>query len=360
MAQTESEQITSQEQPTKGIKGFLERHGKKLWWAHSIWALGWGVFFMSLGNDGMGYARWLLLFVCILWLVVVIFFRAVGAGGEQKRETKTQKVRFYAMTYVMKNLYQSMLFFLLPLYYNSSTMDSPNFYFVVLLGLCAVVSTFDVVFDNYVMKWKWLSSIFYVITMFACLNVAVPAVMPTLSLRVNLILAAAVSMLAFVLLHVPFKTLISPKHSTPGAIALLLWIILVYVMRNAIPPVPLHLSYASVGPALEENVMNGKLAMEITSLHKSRMNETLYGLTEVFVPGGVGDDLYHVWRHEGTTMGVFEAKNTVRVPSTKGTIRLQSRLPTEKLPEDISGTWSLNVESPDGRLIGRTRFQVHP
>jgi hypothetical protein len=360
MAQTESEQTTPQEQPTKGIKGFLERHGKKLWWAHSIWALSWGIFFMSLGSEGMGYARWLLLFVCILWLVVVFFFRAVGVGGEQKRETKSQKVRFYAMTYVMKNLYQSMLFFLLPLYYNSSTIGSSNFYFVVLLGVCAVLSTFDVIFDNYVMKWKWLSSLFYVITMFACLNVAVPAVMPTLSLRVNLILAAAISMVAFVLLHVPFKTLVSPKHSTPGAIALLLWVILVYVMRNAIPPVPLHLSHASVGPALEMGVMDGHLAMEITSLHTSRMNEDLYGITEVFVPGGVGDDLYHVWRHDGPTSGVYEAKETVRVPSPDGTIRLQSRLPTEQLPEDRSGTWTLNVETPDGRLIGRSSFNVLP
>jgi hypothetical protein len=41
------------------------------------------------------------------------------------------------MTLALKNLYQSMLFFLVPFYYKTATFDDPNRFFVYVLGLLA-------------------------------------------------------------------------------------------------------------------------------------------------------------------------------------------------------------------------------
>ena len=44
--------------------------------------------------------------------------------------------------------------------------------------------------------------------------------------------------------------------------------------------------------------------------------------------------------------------------SPEGEVRLRSVLPKQKLPAQVVGKWSVDVETLDGRLIGRARFTV--
>ena len=155
---------------------FHDNHGK-LFWIHSLYALGLGAFVATFASKGLGYARWLVLLLIGAWVMIVAIFRLHGTGSEQREKVTTtgQKVRFLAMTYVLKNLYQGMLFFLLPFYWKTAVSDGPTMWFLVLLGVTAFQSTMDVIFDIYVMKRRWIASLFYGVTLFACLNVAVPA-----------------------------------------------------------------------------------------------------------------------------------------------------------------------------------------
>ena len=79
---------------------------------------------------------------------------------------------------------------------------------------------------------------------------------------------------------------------------------LAYAARAAIPPVPMYVSSAAVGP---KQLPDGRLAMEVKTLHPSVIQE-LIAVTDVVVPGGKGDRLRHVWRHDGVEVHRIDAR----------------------------------------------------
>jgi hypothetical protein len=128
---------------------------------------------------------------------------------------------------------------------------------------------------------------------------------------------------------------------------------LAYAARSAIPPVPMYVSRAAVGP---KQLADGRLAMEVKTLDPSVIQE-LIAVTDVVVPGGKGDRLRHVWRHGGVEVH-RTTEETARVAGPKGAVRLRSSLTGKDLPKDLVGAWSVDVETEDGQLVGRTEFDV--
>jgi hypothetical protein len=331
----------------------LSKYGRMLWWFHSFYAFGLGIFVMMFAAKGFAHARFLTISLALAWVVVILFFRFFGSGASQQVEGKGAQMRFFVMTYVLKNMYQGMLFFLLPFYWRAVTLDSPNQWFLLGLGLCAFLSTLDVVFDRMLMKWKVAASVFYFFTLFACLNLVIPALLPNQRSAVTLVVAAAVSALAFWSMHVPLKMLGRPL----GATLLLLWtaasFVGAYFGRVAVPPVALHISSAAVGPKLLDD---GRLALEVVSLHGSLVHE-LFAVTDIVVPGGKGDKLVHVWTKDGEEIQRFNDVD----PHPQGlwdTVRLQSKLEADKIPEHKAGEWHVDVLTEDNQLVGRVKFTV--
>src|SRR5262245_16087719 len=167
--------------PIDKIREFTKKNGKRLWWLHSVYALGLGALVVGFAQKGFDHARWLAVSLGLAWMIVILFFRLFGSGMRQENVDYAHpkaKLRFYLMTYVLKNLYQGMLFFLLPFYWKSTTMGDQNLWFVCLLAACAILSTLDIVFDRVLMKWRILASVFHGITLFGCLNLVIPALVP--------------------------------------------------------------------------------------------------------------------------------------------------------------------------------------
>jgi hypothetical protein len=340
-----------------GARAWLRKHGRRLWWLHSAYALALGLAVVFFAQKGFEQARWLSVSLPVAWLVAVLFFRIVRARapwlGDPERAATGEKIRFYVMTYVLKNLYQGMLFFLLPFYWKSTTFDAPNAWFVFLLGICAIVSTLDIVFDRYVMRWRALASAFHGVTLFGCLNLLVPALLPNTRTLYALLTAAVFTVLAFFSFHATAKVFKSPLGWLLFVVVLGGGVAGVYAGRVAIPPVPMHLARAAVGPSV---LPDGRLAMEVQTLHTSVI-EQLLAVTDVVVPGGTGDTLEHVWRQEGVEVHRAAAE-TSRVPGPFGTVRLRSRLVGKNLPAHLAGRWSVDVETMDHQLVGRTNFTV--
>jgi hypothetical protein len=110
---------------------------------------------------------------------------------------------------------------------------------------------------------------------------------------------------------------------------------------------------AAVGP---KQLPDGRLAMEVKTLHPSVIPE-LIAVTDVVVPGGKGDRLRHLWRHGGVEVH-RSTEETSRIAGPKGVVRLRSSLSGKDLPADLVGSWSVDVETEDGQLVGRTEFDV--
>ena len=352
------------------LKRFLKKHHRKLWWFHSAYALFLGTVVMMVAAKGFDYARWLALMLVALWALIMIFFRVHGEGRAQKEKvhqqgTKTAKIRFYVMTYFLKNLYQTMLFFLLPFYWKTTSFDHPNIAFIITLSTCAFLSTMDIVFDNFLMRFRAASSVYYGITLFAAFNLAIPALFPNTPTLTTMLFAAGATVVMFWTMHVPFKAMVKPAMIVAFLACLGAGVGGVYAARKGIPPVPMHLADGAVGPKrvcdLEKTDCagdDGRLALKVTELHKSLV-ESMYAVSNVRVPGGVGDVLIHVWRHQGAEVQRLDGEEETQSEMTdKTTVRLSSTLSRDQIPEDPTGDWSVDVETGDGQLVGRTRFTV--
>jgi len=337
----------------------MKRNGRKLWWIHSAYALGLGATVVAFAQKGFDHARWLAISVGAAWLLVVLFFRVHGSGKQQAHlhtsgKTKN-KVVFFAMTYALKNLYQGMLFFLLPFYWKSTTFWAKNSWFVCLLGACALLSTLDIVFDRILFRFRSLAGVFHAVALFGCLNLVVPALFPDTRTLTSLLVASAIATVGFFTIHVNLRALGDRRWLALATACLIAAVGLAYAGRRAIPPVPMYVSHGAVGTII---LADGRLGMEVRELHPDVIDK-LVAITDVVVPGGKGDRLIHVWRHDGHEVHrATEDTSRVIAPSEKGTVRLQSALGDRQLPSFLSGMWNVDVETQDGQLVGRAAFTV--
>lgn len=332
------------------VKAWLQRHHRKLWWLHSAYALMLGAFVVAFAQKGLAYVRWVTLFLVAMWAIIVLVFRIAGSGRDQRLETQRDKMRFFLMTYVLKNLFQGMLFFLLPFYWKTATSGAGNQWFVWVLGAAAILATLDVVFDRVLMRWRLLASLYFGVALFACLNLAIPTLLRIPAVWA-LSLAAVAASLACFSLHVPLRTLRELRMiGLMGLTTLGAWG-LAYGGRRVIPPVPLVVAHAAVGP---EKLPDGRLKLEVTALHTSTMHDMM-AVTDVQTLADSGEAFVHVWRQGPRE--ILRLTPT-RAVAGRDRVRLQSTLRREQLPDDRVGRWSVDIETTAGQLVGRHPFTV--
>lgn len=346
-------------------RAFLKKHHRMLWWAHSVYALGLGVSVILFAQKGFDHARLLCWSLAGAWLLVIAAFQLFGDKERQGASEMlgTKKLGFFAMTYALKNLYQGMLFFLVPFYWKAATFDSVNAFVPVLLVVCAVLSTLDLFFDRVLMRFRILAGLFHAVAIFGCVTIVIPALLPSTRSVVSLMVAAPLGFLSFASLFVRRSMWKKPLPLVLLAFGMGLSSFVAYAARRVIPPAPMYVAHAALGTSVRED---GLLTMEVDNI-AARELSNLLAVTDIDLPGGKGDGLLHVWRREGAVVH-RSSEVTARVMksgalggSTEGnSVRMRSALKEATLPDTPSGHWTLDVETEDGQLVGRTRFRVVP
>ena len=321
------------------------------------WLAEWGVSFASLTGGvltlfvfrrGLPNVAWIVGYLLLLWLVFAVLVELRQPLAESGR--RTGRLVVTAADYTIQTLYHGLLLFVLPAYYASATLTSRNVVFLILLVLLALLATFDPWYRAIVHPRPWLGYLFFVLSIFAALNVALPLVgVPPLG---ALMASAFVASLAItpVVRRAGGRTW---KGALRVTVALgIAASALSAVGRAWIPPAPLFMARAAIMWDLPD--LDNIEALPTTISADEVKQRGLVAYTAIYAPAGLRQSVSHVWRHRGQVI------ETVSLAPVLGGRREGYRTYSRKtsFPEEPEGRWSVDVVTASGQLIGRLRFRI--
>jgi len=324
---------------------WLHRHETTLWWLHSVWALAFGVGVMWLGARNFTYLRVAIVHVVFIWatsLVLPWVLRSARLSPVWRGRVSL------VVNYLNKNFYQQLLFFILPVWALSTTVDSVNVLMVAVLGACAVLSTLDLVYDRHLAVRRLLTAAFFACTVFGAVAAALPilwGVPPATALRV----AGAAAAFGVVTL------LIGERHDDwqrswfIGGLMMLGLVGVVEHGRLAVPPAPLRLASSAFGTAFDRDAM--VMTAPLAALAPDHQGP-VYVLTSIYAPLGLHERVRHVWYVDDVRVWASRWYDVdggrtegYRLWTGRGTLALTA-----------GSRIHVDVETEGGQLIGRTRL----
>jgi hypothetical protein len=289
---------------------------------------------------------WLIGSLLLIWLTIAVL--------TQVRQTLEERARFVitAADYLVQTLYHGVVLFLLPVYYTSATLDSANAIFVGLLVAMALLATFDPWYSVLVHPRPWAGYLFFLVSMFGALNLALPLVgVPP---HVALLTAAWTAVMAMT----PVACRAWGWSWRRGLELMAVFGVgvaaLVYALGPAIPPVPLFVAQKAIAWGV-----GGLDTLEPVAgpIHAAELRERgLVAYTAIVAPAGLRQPVQHVWRRDGRVIDVVQL-SPVRGGRQEG-YRTYSR--KTAFPEQVAGRWVVDIATRSGQLIGRLRFRVEP
>jgi len=271
------------------------RHRTLFWVLHSAWALTAGTVVVLLARERYHLVMWVVLFLALAWISTLYFGRTVFTDGA------TPGLVHELTSYVTRALYQETLFFLLPFYAYSTVVDSPNVFFVVLLGGLAVFACIDLLFDRWLRTRPVFALTFFAIVAFAAINLLLPliaGIQPRLAAPAAALLAIGAA--APLALRTAPRTLGSRMQLMAAAVVML---VVVVGLPSLIPPVPLRLQRATFASGFEpgSHVLADTLPDPVPL---EQLSGTLVVLAEVFAPSALPANVRLEWWRDGELLRV--------------------------------------------------------
>jgi len=323
------------------LVAWLLRHQEKLWWLHSLYALALGIGFIWLGKQNFAYLRVAVFHIIFIWLSSLLLPTLLHHPRVPGRWAPRLQL---VVNYFNKNLYQQMLFFVLPIYYASATLGSRNTAFVVLVALSAVLSTVDVIYDRHLSAKRQWTAAFFAFNLFALVNVLLPilwSVSNTRTTRIGTVLA----FVGFLTLGYPTWQSRPLRMGAVAAIGLLI-LILVEAGRPFIPPAPLRLVSAEFGRDFDKASL--QIVSPLTQIEAASALR-IYGLTAIKAPLGLRERLQHRWRQNGKLVCASPFYDIVG--GREEGFRLWTSCVFPSIPPRTM--LRLDLETEGGQLIGR-------
>ncbi|PYM14816.1 MAG: hypothetical protein DMD81_16845 [Candidatus Rokuibacteriota bacterium] len=323
-------------------------------WGVSIGSFVSGLLTLFVFRRDLPHVGWIVGYVILLWLLfaVLALTRPASSHAAQPEPLgsgRGRRVRT-AADYAVQTLHHGLLLFMLPAYYASTTFTSVNVVFLTVLAGLTLLATFDPWYRTLVHPRPWLGLTFFVVSVFAALNVALPLI--GVRPNVALLLAAWTATVAVTpAVHRGGRSWQRALSLTcaGGVVAAAL----VYAGRAAIPPAPISVARAAIAWDVDGGEPIDPLGGTIAA-QKIRDNGGLVAYTAVYAPAGLRQPIAHVWRRNGRIV------NVVTLTPVRGGRRQGFRTYSRKaaFPANPAGAWTVDVTTPSGQLIGRLRFRV--
>ena len=327
------------------LRTCLARHGALLWWLHSAYALALGAGITWLGARNFSWLRYSGFYLVAIWALSLFLANVV-----QSRDGAWWGRARFVVNYVNKNLYQQLLFFILPIYAGSATWPSPNVVFLVLLAASAVLSTLDMVYDRVLSAHRRLAAAFFAFNVFAVVNVALPVMFGISAQRSGRLAAvAAAAGLASLSSRIPR---VGRARAWAGVAAgAVLAVLAGELGRPLVPPAPLRLMSSAFGSSLDRGAM--RIAEPLAAL-PARAGGRVYAVAAVRAPLGLEEHVQLRWYRDAVLVSASAAY------ALSGGRREGYRLWSSV---DLAGSarakvLRLDVVTAGGQLVGRTELRA--
>lgn len=316
-------------------------------WGISLASFVGGLLALFVFRRDIPHVQWIVGYLLLLWLLVAVLTQV-----RQALEARGHRLVVTAADYLIQTLYHGVLLFLLPVYYASATLGSPNVAFLVLLVAMALVATFDPWWRAFVHPRPWVGYVFFVVSIFGALNLALPLV----GVPPHLALLGAAWTSAVALTPTVCRARSWPWHQGVAVLAAIgiVAAVLVWLGRAWIPPVPLFVARADL--AWDVGGLDSRESASGPITADELRQRGLIAYTAVYAPAGLRQSIRHVWRREGEIVDVVEL-SPVYGGRREG-FRTYSR--KTAFPADPAGRWTVDITTGSGQLIGRLRFRVVP
>ena len=319
-------------------------------WGVSLGSLTGGVFTLFFFRRGLPNVAWIvgyLLLLCLVFALLVEMRQPLADSGR-----RAGRLVITAADYTIQTLCHGLLLFVLPAYYASATLTSLNAFFLLLLVAMALLATFDPWYRAIVHPRPWLGYVFFVVSIFAALNVALPLV--GLPPYIALLASAFAASIAV-------TPVVRRASGRPWRAALRATVALGVIAATLaavgcvwIPPAPLFMARAAImWDVIDLDAIEALPPIISAGEVKQR---GLVAYTAIYAPAGLRQRVNHVWKHKGQVVEV------VGLSPVLGGRREGYRTYSRKtsFPAEPAGRWSVDVVTASGQLIGRLRFRVVP
>ncbi|MFL9815423.1 DUF2914 domain-containing protein [Stutzerimonas sp. VN223-3] len=255
------------------------------------------------------------------------------------------------LRYVTQMVHQESLFFIIPFFFITTTWNSGQSVFTVMLGVAALISLVDPLYYKWLAPRRWIYLAFHALTLFAVLLTALPIIFH-LSTPQSYLWALGIA----VVLALPSLSGLLRTWNWKSLIAVPLLAIVVglagWMGRTWVPPATLWLTDVAVTMSMDDASREpGNRLRQLTSA-ELRTNG-LYAFTAINAPRGLKERIYHEWMHNG--------RRVDRIPlDINGGREAGYRAWTHKrnFPDDAQGKWRVRVMTEAGQMIGMLRFEV--
>jgi len=331
-----------------GLSVLYGRWGRTFWVLHSIWALFVGGLVLVLAHNRYGYLPWVILFLALTWASTLFFSRLADLVA-----SRAARVAQGVVSYLTRIMYQETLFFLLPFYFYSTTFPSWNSAYVVGLAALAVYSCFDIPFDRLLRTNRPFAMGFFAIVTFSALQFFLPLLL-AVPVHLGAYLAAAVATLAAVPMSHPLRELRHPRTLLRVALAMVIAIAAVRLLRPAIPPVPLRLIKIRVAAEIDPRTITAATEYDRQIPRSALAGGRLHAIATVFAPSRLPASVTLRFVRDGKTL---RTSRTVRLVAHARGFRVWDtmRAGPEGFP---AGRYALEVWTGEGQLVGRTTVEV--
>jgi hypothetical protein len=311
---------------------------------------------------------WVVVHLLVVAVCIVLVSRQENKGVADSASTldstgDSSKVHFWLIN-LMQFFFGGLLSTLLVFYFRSGSFAASWPFFLV-LGVAFVANES---LKKYYARLGFQISLFY-LSLFCFAIFIVPVIVhamgPLVFLLSGVVSLALMRLFVFVLKAVAKENLERGKKELAIAIGSIFLAINLLYFLNVIPPLPLSLMDAGVSHSITRQA-NGAYALQSEEpgwLSFFRLVETVHlppgapliAYSAVFSPTRLNTRIIHEWQHYDGKRGWLTASR-VELPLLGGrgggyrTYSMKAQVPP--------GAWRVNVESPNGALLGRLRFNV--